>query len=227
MPVGNEQLLALYNLRDELTAAMADWKRQAAAVDSRWPQWQLLQRLLVHAKGLPDADILQSQVNEIMQQRRLLTEPDLVRPLLDGVAQLLRSELNRLAGEYDASCAAGEQRLAQDANWAQVEAAQQDTIRQQQHITAADRPQVAVGTTQDILNTLDAVALTAFGDRAAALHGRFDAVLMEAARLIRPQTRFVKLPRRTFQEPQDVDAWLEEVGQQLKAAVAQGPVAIQ
>ena len=84
-----------------------------------------------------------------------------------------------------------------------------------------------MGTHEDILNTLDALSLTGFGDRAAALLRRFDAALAAAAKILEPQTTFISLPRRTFKQPQDVDAWLKEVGEQLKVALTRGPVAIQ
>ncbi len=231
---GNAQLLAVYNLREELGAAIKEWKNRGDAIEARRPAWQQLQRLLTHAQSLPDAAILQTQVDEISRQRRLLAEPDLVTPLLDGVAQLLRTQINRVAAQYDAACATGEQRLQGDSNWAQLDAAQQENIRLQQHIQCGPaeqdgtgRPAIDVGTTAAILATLDALPLSALADRTAALPSRFAAAVAAAARLLEPQTQFVKLPQRTLKDAQAVDDWLREVEQQLKAALAAGPVAIQ
>jgi len=224
---GNEQLLALYNQRDELGQTITDWTRIAQAIEARWPAWQSLQSLVAHATSLPDAPVIQAQVDDIVQYRRLLDDPDLVTPLLDRVAQLLREQLNLLKSEYDAAYAAGEQRLNGDSNWVQLDASQQETLCQRHRITAADRPDIHVSTTGAILATLDVMPLSAIADRTDALTGRFAQALKDAERLVEPETKFVRLPRRTLKTAQDVDDWLNEVEEQLKAAITAGPVSIQ
>ena len=47
----NEQLLALYNQRDELSAAIDTWTDLAERIDKRLPAWSTLKRLLAQANG--------------------------------------------------------------------------------------------------------------------------------------------------------------------------------
>ena len=224
---GNEQLLALYNRRDEFMQAIQTWSAYATAIDARWPAWQTLQALVAHAATLTDAAVIQSQMAQIVQHRRLLDDPDLVAPLVDGVTQLLRDELNARTAHYTAAHQLGMQRLAGDASWNQLDAGQRDALLAPHHLSTADSPQVHVSHTKAILATLDALPLTTFADRIAALAGRFDAVLAAAAKLVEPKTQFVKLSRPTLKTAADIDAWLQTVDQQLRAALANGPVAIQ
>ena len=57
LAAGNEQLLAIYNQREELTRAITDWTDLAESIEARWPAWLSLQRLIDFADDLPDADM--------------------------------------------------------------------------------------------------------------------------------------------------------------------------
>ncbi|MCB0257469.1 MAG: BREX system P-loop protein BrxC, partial [Anaerolineae bacterium] len=72
LTAGNEQLLALYNQRDELSAAIDTWTDLAERIDKRIPAWNTLKRLLAQANGLSGAEVLVAQVTHLEQQRQLL-----------------------------------------------------------------------------------------------------------------------------------------------------------
>ena len=57
LTAGNEQLLALYNQRDELSTAIDTWTDLAERIDKRMPAWNTLKRLLAQAKPLAYADL--------------------------------------------------------------------------------------------------------------------------------------------------------------------------
>ena len=78
----------------------------------------------------------------------------------------------------------------------------------------------------EVLNTLDQCALAMFADRVAALPSRFDNVTVAAAELCEPEIQFIHVPRRTLKSDADIDAWAEEVKQQLKAALPDGPISV-
>ncbi|MCA9241062.1 MAG: hypothetical protein KDA37_12720, partial [Planctomycetales bacterium] len=227
MTSGNEQLLAIYNQREELSQAITEWRDLAARIQARWPAWQTLQRLLAHADDLPDVPMIRTQRDSIVTHRQLIATQDLVQPQVDAVAQTLRAELNRLSAAYADAFAAGMARLDANADWAGLSTIEQNELLQRRHLTEEDRPRVNVGSTDAILATLDAISLSAFADRIAALSGRFDRVITDVAKLVEPETTFVALPRRTFRTAAEVDAWLDDVGSQLKQAVANGPVSLE
>ncbi|MBQ4492427.1 MAG: BREX system P-loop protein BrxC, partial [Deltaproteobacteria bacterium] len=224
---GNEQLLALYDRREELGACLEDWKNTAQRIAERLPAWNDLQRLASHASGLQEAGTLLAQIQTVEQKRQLLAEPDPVAPLLSGLVQILREELNRLDGEYAARHKAGMSRLDDDRNWQQLKPEQRYQLMSKQNLREADQPKVSVQTTQDVLKTLDTCDLANFKARVAALSARFDEVLKGAAALCEPQVQFVHVPIRTLQNEEELEAWLDEVRQKLKAHLKNGPVRFQ
>lgn len=226
LTAGNEQLLALYNQRDALSQWIDTWTDLAARIDQRWPHWTVLKRLIAHAAGIADADVILAQVTTIEQQRQLLEDPDLVAPLVANLTQRLRDELNRLDNLYASRHAQGLQRLEDDANWQQLEPEQRYPLMSAQYLQESARPNVEVQSTTDVLNTLEQCTLSMFTDRVAAMPSRFDRVAEEAAELCEPQAQFIQVPRRTLKTDAEIDAWVDDVKHQLKEALQQGPVVI-
>ena len=100
LTAGNEQLLALYNRREEFAQAIESWTILADRIEKRFPQWLTLKRLLAHAQGVADADVIATQAETVEQLRQLLDDPDPVAPLVTSLTQLLRSELNDVAQRH-------------------------------------------------------------------------------------------------------------------------------
>ena len=224
---GNEQLLALYNRRDELGGSIDSWTDIAARIAKRWPYWTVLQRLIAHASGLQNAEVIFAQVKTIEQQRQLLEEPDPVTPLIANLTQMLRDELNKLDGEYVSRHEAGFKRLADDSTWKQLEPEQRDQLIAAQSLHDSARPIVSVQSTDDVLTSLDTCALSTFADRVAALPARFDNIASAAVKLCEPKSQLIRVPRRTLKTVEEIDAWADELKQQLKFALANGPIVIQ
>ncbi|MCL7414154.1 MAG: hypothetical protein M8353_11170, partial [ANME-2 cluster archaeon] len=227
LTTGNEQLLALYNNREQLTQFIDDWSKIANQIEKRWPSWLTLNRLTGLAAGIQDADIILAQVKNIEQQRQLLEEPDLIAPLVANLTQLLRDELNRFDKKYQTSYNQGMKQLENDTNWQQLEPEQRDRLLGEDKLTMSDQPEIKLGSTDEILQTLERVNLSTFADRVAAMSSRFDNVAANAAKLLEPKTQFIQVPRRPLKTEDDIDAWAEDVKQQLKAALQKGPIVIQ
>jgi len=226
LTTGNEQLLALYNCREELVQSIEHWEKLADQIQQRWPSWMLLKRLVNHASALADAEVYRAQVDTIEQQRQLLEEPDPINPLITSLTQSLREALNTLNQDYQARHEQGMKRLEADANWKQLEPEQRNQLLSEQKLTLADQPKVAVQSTEEVLSTLDQCSLAMFADRVAALPSRFDNVAVSAAELCEPEIQFVSVPRRTLKTEADIDAWAEEVKDQLKTALEKGPISV-
>jgi hypothetical protein len=226
LTAGNEQLLALYNRRDELAASIDRWRELAEQIDKRWPAWMTLKRLMAHVDGVEDADILRAQVKTIEQQRQLLEEPDLITPLVASLTQLLRKELNEAKAEWDRRWAQGEARLRGDENWESLEPEQKHTLRVPHQLVESATPKIEVESPEAVLRTLDALPLSALKDRIAALLSRYDQIVLSAARLVEPEAQEIQLPRRMLKSSEDVDSWLDEVRVSLGKALEKGPVVI-
>jgi hypothetical protein len=223
---GNKQLRALHNQRDELSGNIDNWRDLGERIAKRRPNWIVLERLTAHASGLPNADVILPQVEIIKEQRRLLEEPDPVAPLIAGLTQLLRDELNTIRETWEKQWNAGELKLDADTNWQQLDPEQRYDLRAKEQLTAAAVPQISVENTDAVLETLEYIGLQALHDRIAAMPARFDNVAGGAAELCEPQAQFVEVPRRTLKTDEDIDAWIDEVKQQIRDALQNGPVVI-
>jgi hypothetical protein len=221
---GNEQLLALYNQRDELSDAITKWTELGERIEKRLPFWNTLKRLLAQVNDLSGAEVLVAQVSYIEQQRQLLEDPDPITPLVASLTQLLRDEVNRLHGNYQDRHQKGMARLDSDSNWKKLEPEQRNSLLTSQKLILADAPKVKVANTEEVLATLDLLPLSSFADRVAAIDSRFDAVLVAAAELMEPQAQFIKLPSRTIKTDADIDLWLVDAKESIAAALKQGPV---
>lgn len=226
LTAGNEQLIALYNHRDELIQLIENWTNLAQRIKKRWPSWETLRHLITHAVSIKDAEAILTQVEQIEQQHLLLEEPDLIVPLVNNLTQLLRDEINRLDQEYQTQHQRGMERLNADPNWQKLEPEQRNQLMSDHYLHEAARPKVEVQSTDDVLNTLDKCALTMFVDRVAAIPSRFESVAADAAELCEPKVQFIKVPSRILKTVEEVDGWAEEVKEKVKATLAKGPVMI-
>jgi len=226
LTAGNEQLLALYNRREEQAQAIDSWLDLAERIDKRWPTWITLKRVMGYANGILDTEVILAQVKNIEKQRQLLEEPDLLSPLVTNLTQLLREELNRLDKEYQARHDGGMERLKADTNWQQLDPEERNSLLAEQRLTLANAPKINVAGTEEIVATLEQITLSAIIDRVAAMMSRFDTVLVGAAELMEPEAQFVKLPNRTIKTEQDIDVWLDDAKAEIQKALKNGPVII-
>jgi hypothetical protein len=226
LATGNEQLMALYNNKDELATYIDEWKSIAVLIEKRLPEWEALSRLAQYAEGLKDSEIILTQVEYIRTKRQLLDDPDPIKPLITQLTQLLRDELNRLSSEYTANHAAGMKRLEEDENWNQLKQEQKLALLSSQKLILSDEPKVDVSNTSAIIKTLQTISLSSFMDRVAAMPSRFETVATKAAELLEPEVKTISLSRRTLKSEEDIEAWLKETEAQLKSALADGPIRI-
>lgn len=221
---GNDQLKAIVANQDELQKAIDGWRAVADTIVQRRPAWLTLRQLAEHAKGLSGAAPLLAQVEQVREHRALLDSPDPVQPLLANLTQQFRDTFNALEQRYTAEHAAGMQRLEVDVNWQQLSPGERHDLLTAKRLTAADAPDIVLGSTEEVLETLGRARPDALADRIAALSSRFDDVLIKAAEAMEPEAQFVSLPRRTLKSEAEIDAWLEDVRRELHSALQNGPV---
>lgn len=227
MATGNEQLLAIYNRREELNNSFDTWMTTANAIEQRWPAWIMTKKLLKHAETIPEYEVIATQIKLIEQQRQLLIDPDPVEPILAGLVQVLRLELNRLYNEYKEAYNQGMESLSNDSNWNQLELEQREQLLARHYLQDDDDPVVEVKNREKVLCTLERLPIKSFHDRIAALPARFSKVLEDAAKILEPEVKPVYIPRRTLKTEAELDVWVNEIKAKLKTAIAKGPIMIQ
>ena len=219
---GNEQLMALYERRDEITEVIPRWTAIARQIEARLPIWESLVRLLDHAVDLPDVGAIREEAQAIYDQRLLLDDPDAVRPLRGQLEDLLRRTLLAQQDAFNQALRAGWDQLEEDASWTAISSVQQSNLAQGQQID--QKMDLQIGSYDSLVNTLEAMPLSSWQNRIDALSSRFARVREEAARLLTPQAQSLNLPRQTIHDAGELDAWLATVKSQIETALGKGPV---
>jgi len=153
------------------------------------------------------------QADAILEQRRLLDDPDPVPDLVSQVAQQLREALTAARVAYKAAHEEGMERLKNDTNWQQLTPEQKHQLLSEEFLTKV--PDVNTATTDAVLASLRAMSLGTWADRTAALPTRFQRVLRKAAELMEPDAVYVKLESKTFKSREDIEAWVQELEELL------------
>ena len=227
LKAGNEQIVAIYERREELADQAQTWKQTGDQIAERLPRWTRLQKLLGHATGqLAEAADLKTQFDAIRDQRLLLANPDPVPGLCDQVTKLLRDALTTSQADYQAAHESGMETLKADDNWVQLTPEQKNELLVSQKLTKV--PQVDTSTESNVLESLDGMPLSTWSDRIAALPSRFDKVRLAAAELMEPEAVYVKIPSRTLKTPDEVRDWVQALEKDLlaKLETSTGPVVV-
>jgi hypothetical protein len=219
---GNAQLLELHNQRDRLKGEACSWRKSGEAVVQRQPRWEDLQELLGHATGLPVHDEVKAQADAIQDQRSLLAEPDPVPPLCETLTQALRTALVQAHAEYKA--VHQQQMLALTASpvWQRLSAVQGQSILSRFGLNSI--PDIQTGTEAELLACLNERSLSQWNTLQDALPQRFQNALTEAAKLLEPKAARVPLPHATIKNATELDAWVDEVKQEVLKRLTEGPV---
>ena len=221
---GNERLLAIYNSYDELNTLIGVAKELVEKISKRLPNWKILTELLDMSNDLSDIENSRSQVDQIEEQRLLLTDPDPVAPILSTLSQNTRDELNRLKQDYDSVFNAGIENLANDASWQALEPKQQDKILSANLLDEESRLLLQLSGSKTIIETLRRHPISSIKDRIAALPARLSKAQQEVAKLLEPKTQAIKLPVRTLKTAEDLESWVEEISSIIIKALSEGPV---
>ena len=224
LSAGNEQLLAIYNLHEELEKDFDEWSQLAAKIRKQWPHWIELQELLHSASDFKIAEETRQQAKVIEDQRLLLAEPDLIRPLVKSLSDALRKELMDSYQRYNSELYRRMQVLKIDSSWQELPDDTHEEILRQCEITPMSEP--LVRNHIELVKELDKNPLHIWNDRIDALAGRFARAREIAAKELEPKTQTVDIPRRTIRTDEDIDTWIEDVKLQLKTALKKGPIII-
>jgi hypothetical protein len=108
--------------------------------------------------------------------------------------------------------------------WSMLTADQQSSVLSSNGI--ADVAAIKVGTDDELLRTLDSTPLSSWGDKSAAIPGRFSAALAQAGKLLVPKLQQVRLSSGTLKTPEDVKQWLSEKEGELLEKLKAGPVIV-
>jgi hypothetical protein len=215
---GNERLIETASRARELQDALTEWKRAAALIAQRLPEFRVVERLVELGAGGQAAALA-----DIRERRRLLEEPDPLPPLRQDAAAELRSRLNAAVNAYQEAWQEGEQRLADDVNWQRLYPDEKHTLRVETGLLPVPRP--AVSTPEEIATALTARNLEQWADAIKAVPQRIVEALGEAAEKFAPTVKQIRLPAPgVLADLPALDAWIAKVRTALATGLAEGLV---
>ena len=217
---GNELLVGLYELRERLQEELNEWKQRGEKASTHLPVWSRLQRLLQHARDLPEAVDLQRQADAVERERTLLEDPDPIPPLLTGVADVLRAAVTAAHERYAQTFDASFHELESSEAWQVLNAADRDSILRSVNLARREKPRL--DSPAAILDALDRISLSEWDDRTAALPERFTQALQEAARKLQPQAVRVRPPGASLKTEEDVDEYLGALRSKIMGHIDEG-----
>jgi hypothetical protein len=219
---GNAQLLKIHEQKDDLTAKLSAWKKNADAIAKRWPVWERLLDCHNFAIGLSEAETCAKSIVAISDGRALLTDPDPVPELTKQLTTALRIALGKLQGDLAAAFKVGDDKLAISQAWSRLSEEQRAALT----TTCQLKPQAkeTIGTDDEILAALRTSSLADRRNLLDAVPQRFSRALDEASRLLEPKAQRVVLPGTTIHNATELDQWLAGVRKQVEEKLKDGPV---
>ena len=220
--VGNDQLKAIFDSKDQFTRQITEWQANRDLIAQRLPKWNQLVALLKFAADLPVATEIQPEVTAIEQGRKLLAKPDPVPTLIEKVTSALRTELKeahaKISKDHDERLTV----LTESPTWNTITQPQRFDILNSNGIRVL--PTIAVGTSEEVLETLKHTKLSELRAISDALPTRFNNAASAAAKLLEPKAQHVSLPGRTIKNEDDLKSWLSEAETQIRSKLKEGPV---
>ena len=115
--VGNEQFVAVVEMREELKNLSKAWSAARTKKDERLPRWLTLQQLQRHAAGLTVAEETGPDIQAILANRTLLDDPDPLQPLLNRLVDALRQAVQEAYKAYQEAFKQGTTGLSKLSAW--------------------------------------------------------------------------------------------------------------
>lgn len=225
---GNDQLLAIYEGREELDRRRQEWATLAARAEPRRRQWDLSGRLRGRAAGLPVLQEVGPELDTIRDRRSLLEDTDRVAPLTAKLAAALRTELTALRAAFEDAIGRAETELAADPTWAALDTAKQQTLLDRHGLLPP--PALEIATDDALLRTLDDRPLEGWRTATDAIPARTARALAEARDLAPPEDENrptpVTLRRATLADEAAVRSWVRETEAALLERVEKGPIVV-
>jgi hypothetical protein len=221
---GNDQLIAIFENKEQLTEYIDNWNAIKEKIENRIDQWEALENLIDAAGEEIEVNDVREQSNIIKKERLLLHEPDMIIPLTKSLENRLRKILNEIFNKYENTFGDLSKQLDLNSEWYVLDDDKKEEIKKDCGITKIK--QLNLGSYDELINTLKLYPLKSWNDRQAALKPKFEKALELAIKEKEPKLQIVDISKRTLKSDEDIDLWIEEIREQLKRKLENGPIAI-
>jgi hypothetical protein len=154
----------------------------------------------------------------------LIEDPDPLGPLMEAICDALRKALVTGHSRYETAFEQAQEVLRRDPQWAKLEAENRQMILEQVGLRKAPPPKV--GTEDELLESVRAVSISEWDDRAAAIQSRLMRGREFAAKELAPKASRYSPPSATLETRDAVEDYVSTVRDDLLTRVQEGPVII-
>jgi hypothetical protein len=159
-----------------------------------------------------------------VDHRRLLDDPDPVPGIVDKLTEALRKALNEAHSACTAAHEKGMDGLEANVTWGNLNPEQRYDILSKNGVR--QMPTIAVGTTDEVLATLQKTKVSELQAICDALPTRFSNAVAAAAKLLEPHAHHVSLPGGTIKNEDDLQTWLSLAAEKIREELKDGPVIV-
>jgi hypothetical protein len=217
---GNEQLLSIYDARDELAGLYANWSRKAHKADQRSREWALLKELSEYAQPLACSKAILIQIEAICENRSLLQEPNPLTPALNRLRSSLREAISNAFGDLTRMQQKSLESLDSVEEWSELDRDLRTQLVQKHKL--APIPELNLGTDEDLLTSLRASSLEEWDNKIHAMGRRAAMALEEAVRILMPAAVNIRPRPATLRNTDEVEAYLNALREEIIATIESG-----
>nr|MBA2724654.1 BREX system P-loop protein BrxC [Actinomycetota bacterium] len=216
---GNALITRAFAERDSVKLLFQELSQLSGAAAPRMTQWQVVKRLLAHAAGLGFSFEPSAAISTIEARRQLLANPDPVQPIVESITNEIRTRLQKAHADLESTTNEAIAHAGQLPSWSIVGDSEARSVLARHGLSTPSLPKL--GSPTDVLAALDINPLADWKNRIDAIPARLAAVQAELAQLAQPEAevRRIKLPSRVLKSADDIDAYVAEVRQLLRAAL--------
>lgn len=221
---GNEQLLSIYENRNELETLIEEWSKLKVNIESRIINWNKFEHMM---SLVSDEDVIgdiKNQARSIKVERQLLHDPDMIVPLLKSLENTLRITINEKYSKYASVYDYLNKRLDNNESWNRLSEEKRTSILKQNGLSKIQP--IALGSYEELLNAVKQYPIKSWADKEAALEAKFQKATEMAIKELEPKLQMVDIPKRTLKSEEDINSWIEEIRNQLKEKLVDGPIVV-
>ncbi len=222
--VGNAQVVRIAAAKDDLKADAERWKALSQRVTARREEWVLAARLLAHAKGLTGHAAAAATLAGIESSRSMLDDPDPIAPVVTSLTEELRGALRDRLDAFVERRKAALADLAASPTWSAL-----DDVQRTRILTAVgldNHVSPAIGTTLELLATLDGWPLADWQVRTDAVSTQADNAHELAARELEPDPVTVKPAKAVIHDAAELEAYLDDLRTRVAAHLDAGDTVV-
>lgn len=223
---GNQQFRAVAEQAEQLRQDLNMWSLKSDQRGQREAAWAKLGRLLEHANNLDVVTVVQEQVEAIITDRLLLSDPNPIAPLIDQISAAIREAVTTGIDSLATASANERTELEGSVGWAGLLPDQQAGVLAVAGLAVPEPPDVS--SLDKLLAALDAQPLRSYQDRIDALPAKAAAARRRIAEIVDPDPPVVsvKPSGATLKTEADVNSYVGALRHQLIEHVNAGETVI-